>query len=76
MSRSRRHTPIAGYTTRQSEKQDKRLAARAFRRLTRIRLVAGKEPPVDPNETSDPWTWAKDGKAWLPLRFRDKGMRK
>ena len=58
MSRSKKKTPVTGMTTARSEKDDKRLANRKFRRVTRI------DPENAPalREVSDVWGMAKDGK--------------
>ena len=59
MSRSRRKTPVFGFTTAVSEKQDKRWANRRLRRAVRqgrrdLRL----------REVSNVWGFAKDGKKY------------
>lgn len=63
MSRSRRKTKKFGHCG-STEKQDKRLANRAFRRKTRVKLKTEEDPilPVDLDEVSDLWTMSKDGK--------------
>lgn len=70
MSRSRRKTPITGITIAETEKQDKRLANRNFRRKTKICLALDKEPPYTIRETSDIWCFDKDGKQYLPTEYR------
>lgn len=65
MSRSRRRTPVFGNTVAGSEKQDKVAAHRRTRRAERTALAVGREPP-DRRLTEDPWTWAKDGRQWVP----------
>lgn len=64
MARSFRKTPISGNTTSPSEKQDKRLANRRWRRRARLALAAGREPPLQ-REASDVWDFDKDGKRWF-----------
>ena len=64
MSKSYRRTPICGWTTCVSEKQDKRKANRRWRHLVRHALNVGKEPPLQ-REASDIWSFGKDGKAWF-----------
>lgn len=63
MSRSFRHTPVAGITTAQSEKDDKRRANRRIRSVNRQRVRAGLDP-LDRRQLSSPWGFAKDGKMW------------
>jgi len=65
MSRSRRKTPIFGYTTADSEAFDKKKWHRAFRR------AVNKSLQVDPEREPDhikqffnPWDMHKDGKGW------------
>jgi hypothetical protein len=64
MSRSRRHTPIFGITTGDSEKQDKRQANRLLRRQVRLAMEARKEVLPHLREVSNVWCFAKDGKSW------------
>ena len=78
MSNSRRKTPVfgnAGATSRQSEKQNKRLANRALRRLVNEELEKVKDCPEladsqelpEMREVSDVWGFDKDGKRyWNP----------
>ena len=69
MSRSFKHTTISGITTATSEKRDKQLANRRFRRISRHRVRIDKEPLIDLNEISDIWDFQKDGKRYF---FPDK----
>jgi hypothetical protein len=79
MSHSRRKTPVFGMTTAQSEKEDKRTANRKFRRATRRNV---NDPPTRVREVADVWSFAKDGKKYLPsthpylLKNGSKIMRK
>jgi len=72
MSRSRRKTPITGWTTSKSEKKDKQIANRRFRRREKQAIYHGEEPPEDPNEVSNPWDFAKDGKQYIDEETRKK----
>lgn len=71
MSNSRKKTPICGHTTAVSEKQDKRLANRRFRRTVRQQLgVVGVGEDADAVITdiravSNVWQFDKDGKQFL-----------
>ena len=82
MSRSKRSSPIIGVTTAESEKDDKRAANRALRRVTRQAIRAKSiDHDVTPllREVSDPWSMDKDGKTWRghePAAFLSKLMRK
>jgi len=74
MARSRRHTPIFGMTTHESEKADKRRANRRLRRLVREVVAASDAPEVLPalREVSNPWSMAKDGRSyWKDARSTD-----
>ena len=64
MSHSYRHMPIAGLCA-DSDKEDKVLARRAFRRREHVAVAVGAEPPFDIRQVSDVWGMAKDGKVWL-----------
>ncbi|HST62298.1 MAG TPA: hypothetical protein VLK84_26580 [Longimicrobium sp.] len=77
MSRSRRKTPVAGITTSDSEKQDKRLANRRLRR--RVREILPAEPDgVLPalREVSSVWCFDKDGKMRFDPESHPRLMRK
>lgn len=69
MSRSRKKTPISGNTTADTEKDDKRIANRAFRRIAKRKLKNAQDDhedclPKDLNEVSNLWSFNKDGKTW------------
>jgi hypothetical protein len=64
MSRSKRHTPIWGMTSSESEKKDKRLARRKLRAaLRRVTLEDQVLPTL--REVSEVWTFDKDGKHYF-----------
>ena len=65
MSRSYKHTTISGITTATSEKRDKQLANRRFRRISKHRVRIDGEPLIDLNEISDIWNFQKDGKRYF-----------
>jgi len=65
MSRSYKHTTISAITTAQSEKRDKQLANRRFRRISRHRVKIDAEPLIDLDEISDIWDFQKDGKRYF-----------
>lgn len=72
MTRSRRRTPIIGFTTAGSERRAKRFASRALRRRIRVLLRRAAPPDVLPTsrELSDCWAWPKDGRQRFdPGRF-------
>lgn len=69
MSRSRRHVPISGITTCRSEKDDKRVYNRIFRRVSAESIRNDSEPLQDIRAVSDIWNWGKDGKTWHGHRF-------
>lgn len=65
MSRSRRKTPIRGFTTASSEAFDKAYWHRAFRRAENQRLCTNPESESHHiREFSDPWSMQKDGKCY------------
>ncbi len=59
MSRSYRHVPIAAITKAESDKKDKALARRAWRRSVK----QGRD--VTLREIRDVWDFAKDGKRYV-----------
>ena len=64
MAHSYKHTPI--YKS-DGQKEEKQLANRAFRRLTRIKIVAHRydELPHHVRCVSDVWCWPSDGCRWF-----------
>lgn len=76
MSRSRRKTPIFGITCAESEKRDKVIANRAFRRAVRVAVAVGEDVMPHIREVSDEWGFAKDGKRYYGGWKRSKWMRK
>lgn len=64
MSRSCKHSPFGGNTTARSEKHDKRLANRRFRRICNY-MDWSEEDVLFPeiNEISNTWCFSKDGKS-------------
>jgi hypothetical protein len=72
VSRSRRKTPIFGYTSARSEADDKRLWHKRWRAQERNQLaslVPGDDPlPVHRQTVSSTWNMSKDGKHWFGLR--------
>ena len=72
MSRSRRKTPACGITTAASEKDDKRYAQRAERRINhQLLATSGDGDSLKATRAvSDPWSMDKDGKQRFdPQRF-------
>ena len=67
MSRSYKKTPICGITTSESEKQDKQIANRRFRRNSRQLVRIGKEPPLRTREVSNVYTFDKDGRQYFSV---------
>ena len=65
MSRSYKNTTISAITTAQSDKKDKQLANRRFRRISKHRVKIETEPLVNLNEVSDIWNFQKDGKRYF-----------
>lgn len=74
MSRSKKKTSILGIAG-DSEKQDKRINNRMFRRREKVAIEQDKEPPYDMNEVRNVWSMAKDGKYYVQ-NPKDKWMRK
>jgi hypothetical protein len=78
MSRSRRKTPIFGFTTAVSDHPWKKAAARKLRRRIKQYLVAtldGDKFAGKRWDLVDPWSSEKDGKRWFG-RNRPELMRK
>jgi hypothetical protein len=77
MSRSRKKTPKLGFSSSDSEKQDKLTVHRKERRGARQVLQASKDSEAISGEhkRSGGWNFAKDGKRWVK-QPRSKEMRK
>ena len=83
MSRSRRKTKAMKIYGGYSDKKDKRLANRAFRRLSKIRVqkvIMSDEDdvniPVDMDEVSNVYSFSSDGGAYYREDLDEKFMRK
>lgn len=78
MSKSKRKTSIVGWATTDSEKQDKRLYNRRYRRACKQILNTNFECELLPHlrEYSNPWAMGKDGKHWFNAKEFPKWMRK
>jgi hypothetical protein len=62
MSRSYKHKPITGWTTAESEKQDKRYCNRRLRRKANKGLLEDDYVHPKKQEITDVWSMDKDGK--------------
>ncbi len=78
MSRSRKRTPVCGMTGASSEKQDKRLYNRRYRRVCKQALHVNPACELLPHlrAYSNRWAMAKDGRARFDPRERPELMRK
>lgn len=78
MSRSRRKTPIIGVTCAESEKEDKVITNRKFRRINKYLLNQNKMLFDKTREISNNYLFAKDGKQYLEIgtEYREKAFRK
>ena len=75
MSRSRRKNSICGWTCAESEKRDKQLANRAFRRRVKGALITGRPLP-DRREIREVYMFGKDGKQRFDINKHPEAMRK
>jgi hypothetical protein len=78
MSKSKKRTSITGITTATSEKEEKRLYNRCYRRKCRMVLRAFDEDELFPilREHSNVWAMDKDGKNWFDSNLFPELMRK
>lgn len=74
MSRSFKKVSICG-NSGGSDKYDKRLANRRFRRINKLRVKYDEEPLLT-NEVSNVWDMTKDGKNFFDKEKWPKSMRK
>lgn len=76
MSRSKKKTKIRGTSNSPSEKEEKQLANRRFRRKNKVKTKELDEDNYPKKrEVSDVWTFSKDGK-YYDKEMSDKDMRK
>lgn len=77
MSRSRRKTPITGYTTCRSERQDKKQWHSVFRNRERALLKSASTEdldahlPLKENQVSNVWAMGKDGRHYCSIANRE-----
>jgi hypothetical protein len=76
MSRSRKKNPICGNACAESDKRDKQIANRAFRRKSREALRNDTEPVVDIRQVSNICDFAKDGRHYISPENQERYMRK
>ena len=78
MSGSRKKTPVTAITTAHSEKQDKRLYNRRYRRVLKHMIHSDPERELLPHlrEYSNPWSMDKDGKSRFDPAKNPKLLRK
>ena len=76
VSRSRRKTPIFGFTCAESEKRDKVIAHRRERRAVRVAIASDADLLPVTRDVSNENRFAKDGKHWSGGLRRSKWMRK
>lgn len=78
MSRSKKKTPASTIACCKSQKADKRICNRVFRRRSKILLAKGRDLPIRLREVMDVWGFAGDGKRYWgdDCRFFKKLMRK
>ena len=79
MSRSRRKSPFTSWTSAISEKEDKRISNRKFRKKTNQMLIDERyydRLPLHQKEVTEVYSFAKDGKMYIGKDWDDKYMRK
>jgi len=64
MSRSYKKSPAGGATYAKSEKKDKQMGNRKFRRVSKQLITQGKDPLYDMNQVITLWDMDKDGHIW------------
>lgn len=71
MSRSRRKTPVTGFTSAESEKAFKKQSNHKLRARAKVKMADGEfdDLPRRPRDVENPWNGPKDGKTW----WRTKG---
>jgi hypothetical protein len=75
MSNSIKKTKIAGFTTSESEKTEKREANRKYRRTVKQKVKLGNDVFPKIRELSNVWCFSKDGKRYYP-ELSAKDLRK
>jgi hypothetical protein len=75
MSRSYIKNKITGYTKKETEKRDKTIANKRYRRLVKVRIAKRSEVLPLIREVSSVWTFDKDGKRYY-AEMTKRQMRK
>lgn len=76
MSRSRKKVAVCGWTCKESEKKDKRIANRKFRKLTKQNILNNFDKiPWRMREITQIWDFAKDGKQKLEWHSDNKELK-
>jgi len=75
MSNSIKKSKIAGHTTSESEKVEKREANRKYRRTIKQKVKLGNDELPKIRELSNVWSFSKDGKRYYP-EMSAKDLRK
>ena len=75
LSRSRKKTKIQAITTAKSEKEDKQISNRKFRRIVKQKVVSEKSEIPQLREISNIWSFDKDGKKYN-AEMTEKELRK
>jgi hypothetical protein len=75
MSRSKKKTKIHGYTTAESEKENKQQANRKYRRIIKQKIKSTESELPKIKELSNVWSFDKDGKRY-DSNMTDKDLRK
>lgn len=76
MSRSHKKSPFTTWAISESNKKDKIIANRLFRRISKSNLRKEEEPLYSLKECSDVWNFNSDGLAYYyPKQYYENGER-
>ena len=76
MSKSKKKSPFTTWAISESNKKDKIIANRLFRRISKSNLRKGEEPLYSLKECSDVWNFNSDGLSYYcPKQYYENGER-
>ena len=71
MSRSRKKNPAGNIAVCKSQKRDKQICNRIFRRQSKELIKQGRTPPVRSREVKNSWTFSGEAKIYFCFNYID-----
>lgn len=71
MSRSKKKNPAGTIASCKSQKKDKQMCNRTFRRISKEAIKKGKIPPNKQREVKNSWTFSGEAKVYFSFKCRE-----